>query len=313
MATLSPNEVIKGLAELLDDETRRNIIIVGSLAAAYHFPTPEGERRVATKDSDAMVSPHIAAVRKAQELTDKLLANGWTLRPDPKWGRPGGPDDPTQQLPLVRLNPPGVQDWFIELLAAPDENQPPKLERQYHRIETALGHFCLISFGYLGLVQHDAAMSPYGVRVATPAMMALANMLHHPKVGPELIAGLRQDNPIRRSNKDIGRVVALATLGGEAEYSSWAAKWWDALNTMYPDQAVDLALRAGNGLREMLERADFVEQALYTCNVGLLAGMNIGQAAFSAMGRTVVFDAIDALEDLAQQDRQADSKARPKG
>ncbi len=43
-------------------------------------------------------------------------------------------------------------------------------------------------------------------------MMALANMLEHPKIKSDTMSGLLQGRTIKRSNKDLGRVLAIAYL-----------------------------------------------------------------------------------------------------
>jgi len=298
MNYLQPAQVLEQLARTLTPAQRENVIIVGSLAAAYSFGNDRG---VYTKDVDTMIVPHAAAVVTGQEVANQLMGGKWTLRPDARWGRPATADVPANERPLVRLHPPGTSEWFIELMAAPDQSHAPRLERDFFPIATQQGHFSLVSFGYLALVQHDAVKSEFGVRVATPAMMAMANMLHHPEVRPALINGEEYGRPIKRSNKDLGRVVSLAILGNVPEVESWAPRWWDALQAIYPDLAADLAKRAGNGFRQMLASVEDIDQALHTCNVGLLAGMGVGHDTFKRYAQVVVEDALRLLEKLANE------------
>lgn len=313
MSDLSPNDVLKQIAGSLPAEFRKHVIIVGSLAAAYHFPRDSGERRVATKDVDFMVVPHAAAVVTAQEVTNRLIDAEWSLRPHDKWGTPGTPEQPTDALPAVRLQPPDSKAWFLELLGAPDESKPPRLEREMYRLHTSIGDFALVSFGFLGLVQHDAVESEYGIRIATPAMMALANLLHHPEVGPQVIEDLPYfGQKLRRASKDLGRVIALARLGGRAQTDTWAERWARALQSMHPAQAAELAQRVGSGLKDLLSNAEFVAQALYTCNLGLLAGQDLNEAQFRGTAQVVLADAIAPLEQLVQRGRDSDRPPLPR-
>lgn len=301
MSDLSPRDVLRQIADSLPEAFRKHVIIVGSLAAAYHFPRESGERRVATKDVDLMVVPHAAAVVAAQEVTSRLIDAKWSLRPHLRWGTPGTSEQPTDALPAVRLQPPNSKAWFLELLGAPDESKPPRLEREMQRLHTSIGDFALVSFGFLGLVQHDAVVSEYGVRIATPAMMALANLLHHPEVGSQVIEDFSYfGQKLRRASKDLGRVVALARLGGTAETDAWAERWARALHDMHRTQAGELAQRAGDGLRELLSNAEFVGQALYTCNMGLLAGQDLNEAQFRGTAQVVLADAIEPLTKLVR-------------
>lgn len=297
MSYLYPAEVLKQLSETLTPEQREKVIIVGSLAAAYSLGREHG---VYTKDVDTMIVPHAAAVVTGEEVANQLMGGKWTLRPDARWGQPATADVPANQRPLVRLHPPATDQWFIELMAAPDQSQVPKLERDFYPIATQHGHFSLVSFGYLALVQHDAVVSEFGVRVATPAMMAMSNLLHHPQVRLDLINGEDYGRPIKRSNKDLGRVVSLAIMGSTPEIESWAPRWWDALQATYPDLAPELAARAGTGFCQMLTSVEDVDQALHTCNVGLLAGMGISHEAFKRYAEFVLEGAIEPLEALAR-------------
>lgn len=49
-AFLSPSEVLAQVAQALPTNVRGHVIIVGSLAAAYHFFAGDRERAIRTKD-----------------------------------------------------------------------------------------------------------------------------------------------------------------------------------------------------------------------------------------------------------------------
>lgn len=104
MNLLSPNDVLTQLAHAMPEACRSQVIIIGSLAAGWHFADTLSDRGVRTKDIDCMFSPHAKAVAAAHDVTEQLLDADWRLRPG-RWGTPGTPETPTDQLPLVRLLP----------------------------------------------------------------------------------------------------------------------------------------------------------------------------------------------------------------
>lgn len=143
-----------------------------------------------------------------------------------------------------------------------------------------------------------------GIRIARPEMMALANMLHHERIGVELMSGTQW----KRSNKDLDRVLAMAYLAVERDRKNdnndsdeWAPRIWAALNAKFPGQAQELTNRAGNGIRMLLESRPDIDQALTICNIGLLATMEVGRAAFAATGRRFIAEVIEPLEKVAAQ------------
>lgn len=301
---LTPDAVMAQIATALPADWRQDVIVIGSLAAGYHFFAGDGQRSIRTKDVDCMFSPHARAVAAAGEVTERLLAAAWQPRTEGEWGKPGDSDTPDDRLPMIRLKPPGAEGgttWFLEILGAPEHGsgQP----KAFHRVQTSIGHFAICSFSFLALAEWKPILTQHGLHIARPEMMALANMLHHPSIGPELIVGTTE----KRSNKDLGRVLALAWLTAERdrregtdELDAWADRMADALRDRLPDRARTLALGAGTGLRELMASNGDRDEALAICNRGLLASMEVGRDAFAAIGRRVIQQVIEPLVDAAQ-------------
>jgi hypothetical protein len=136
-------------------------------------------------------------------------------------------------------------------------------------------------------------------------MMALANLLHHPVIRPETMSGDHfRGRTIKRSNKDLGRVLALAYLARERdlrdardELGEWHTHMAAALREFFPHKAHELASVAGNGLRALLDSQGDLEEAITTCSLGLLASMEVGSEALRATGRRVLAEVIEPLQE----------------
>ena len=250
-----------------------------------------------------MFSLHAKAVGAAGRVTESLLAAGWQPRKEGGWGEPGDARTPDDKLPMIRLKPPtadGGADWFLELLGAPDETSDQV--KTFYRVPTSMGDFAICSFNYLALAEWQPIETRHGVRVARPEMMVLANMLHHPVIAPDLMAG----TTTKRSNKDLGRVLALAWLAGAqdrrdgtGELEAWPGLMADALRARFPERAKSLALNAGAGIRALMASDGDRDEALSICNKGLLAFLEVDRDAFSATGRRFIQQVIEPLEDVA--------------
>ena len=300
---LSPSEVLEQVAKALPVDVRDNLIVCGSLAAAYWFFAGDGSRAIRTKDIDGLCSPHATAVAAAIEITNQLLEADWKPRQDSRFPGPGKPGDPIDGLPMVRLHPPEGSQWFLELMGAPPPYVSGSEGKKHRPIDTAHGTFVLCSFDFLALAEWGPLMTTFGVRLARPEMMALANMLHHPSLSETRIEGTIW----KRSNKDLGRVLALAHLTIERdrraetdELGEWAGRMWKALQEKFGADARTLALRAGNGIRALMDSRADLEQAVVIANLGLLASMDLGTQEVSATGRRLVVEVIEELELLAQ-------------
>jgi hypothetical protein len=303
MTPLTPDAVIAQIAAALPLDCRQDVIIIGSLAAGYHFFAGDANKSIRTKDVDCMFSPHAKAVAAAGQVTERLLATDWHLRRQGVWGEPGDATTPDDKLPMIRLEPPGTDGgagWFLELLGAPDEAS--ERGKTFYRVATSVGHFAICSFNFLALAEWQPIETQFGVRIARPEMMALANMLHHPTIGPEVIAGTTE----KRSNKDLGRVLALAWLAaqqdrrnGTQEFDSWAEHMAYALLARFPNRAKELALSAGAGIRALMSSDGDRDEALSICNKGLLASLEVGREAFAATGRRFLQQVVEPLGDAA--------------
>lgn len=300
MSSLPARKVMKQVAEAVPAECRRQIIIVGSLAAAYHFLGHDSRGEITTKDVDGMLSPNVVAVQNARLIAERLFAAGWTLRKDPLWGQAGSASTAENQLPILRLHPPGNNEWFLELAAAPKEGA---LElKGFQRLSTANGDFTLHSFRFLSLAEEDPFESEFELPYARPEMMALANLLHHPRIAPTTISGGSE----KRSNKDLGRVIALAYLAIDKDpdvLDSWHVRWVAALQKRFPREWKTLAARAGQGLRDLLtdEHKLDLDEATRINNLSLLRGWDLGPEQHRATGRRILFEAVRPLEIAAHE------------
>lgn len=208
---VSPRRVLERVAAAIPQDCHDDIVIIGSLAAGFHFFGDNPGLLVRTKDVDCLLSPRIRALPAGAAVTARLRDEGWTYRREERFSEPGDDATPDADLPAVRLCPPDEQGWFIELLTVPESETD--LERRFTRLVTSEGHFGLPSLGFLSLTVVEPSSTEFGLRVARPEMMALANLLHHPTIGAETMGGRIGSRDIKRSNKDLGRALALAWLG----------------------------------------------------------------------------------------------------
>lgn len=296
---LTPAQVMEQVARAIPEDCRSNLIIIGSLAAGYHYFGNDRSKAIRTKDVDAMFSPHAMAAGAARKVTETLLAANWSVRREGEYGEPGDANTPDDKLPLVRLKPPHQAQWFLELMSAPGVDNDGELTKKLERVETQMGHFALCSFGFLGLAEHVPLLTEWGVRYARPEMMALANLLHHPTIGTATMSGgFFGATPVKRANKDLGRVMALAYLSLENDRDAmerWSESWRDALSARYPLRIEDLTARLGLGLVELMASRDDFNEAVRTCSLGLLRSMDVGPKALEATARRLIAEAIEPL------------------
>lgn len=304
MSQISPAQVLSEVAAAVPPGCLENMVIIGSLAAGYHFFGEDPERAVRTKDVDCVLEPFHAAVSAGQSIARQLLDAGWQRRLQGEHQMPGTDDTPADKLPAVRLYPPGIdpdgeEAWFIELLTVPESPEQP--EKTWTRLPLAEGHFGLPAFRYLVITAHaPCAAGSLGIRYARPEMMALANLLHHTEIKSERMSGLFAGRAIKRSNKDLGRVLALAYLADLDDYRPWAKEWMQALQSFFPAAWRSLALSAGQGLRALLGSQDDLEEAHHTCIYGLLSSQSVSLHALEAVGQRLLGDAIEFMEDQAR-------------
>ena len=291
--------VLRELANSIPQTFRSNVIVVGSVAAGYHFFGEDDERQVRTKDVDCLLSPRARAVVSGEAVANQLLKHGWKHRVDGDWGKPRDSPEPSDALSDVRLYPPTetAPEWFLELMTTPTSETDRG--KGYVPVKLADGYYGLAWFEFMSLVSYEPVDTPYGIRYARPEMMALGNLLSHPSVGAERMSSPYGGMLVKRAVKDLGRVIALAWLSGDAAVDAWCASWESGLVASFPNRWRELARNAGSGLRDLLDDPVDLDEARHTCDIGLLAERAVTTEQLHAFGERLMVDAVEPLAERA--------------
>lgn len=290
MIELDPKKLFRRLAAEIPKDLQRHVLIVGSLAAAYHYRTELQRRAVNTKDADLVVHP-AGDVGSCRRIAERLLRLGWT-RTEVCHARPTS--IPTDDLRAIRLHPPDSTDYFVELLGVPGPAQRKTLA--WVPVRLADGWYGIGCLRYMALPAAERIRSAEGIDHASPASMALANLLSHPTLGTQRMSAPLGGRTLLRSAKDLGRVLGLSLLEGPDGTKRWAADWERLLRKVYPAAWKPLARRAGDGLRALLASRLTLDEARITLDIGLLSGMRADEALLRATGERLLEDALDPLK-----------------
>lgn len=264
---LDASDLLRRVAEKVPLALRANVVVIGSIATAWAFRDVSGTYSVATKDIDLLLRPAVDAVATAETLGHELLEEGW--EPQFTHGRVSGSvNTSVDELPALRLSPPGGEDgWFVELLAEPPKGQVAR--KHWRRFTTQAGEFGLPSFRYMPVAVHGAEETPFGLRVAQPACMALAHLLEHADPDRTPISNLPGQPP--RFTKDVGRAIVLWWLAGQQSVTAaeaWHQAWNETLAALYPGHAVEMMDAARTGLNSV---ANYLRESHQIALNGVLA------------------------------------------
>lgn len=294
MIPVVPATVLAEIADAVPEGCHEFMIVTGSLAVGYRYFKDRPEMAVRTKDADCLLSPRIRAVEKSRAIVERLIEDGWVYHATEKWPEPGRKGAPLDELPVARLHKPGTHGWFLELLTVPEQSEDRS--RSFLRVSTADNDYVIPSFGFLSLHDYRPEPTPFRIFVARPQMMALANLLEHPEIRPDTMSNWPD---MKRSNKDLGRVIAIAWLAMHEDpdaLRAWPELWESALQDRFPTGRRDLARRAGRGLRQLLTSSGDFEQAYGTCVAGLLALSQPSSGEFRIAAERLIIDAIEPFE-----------------
>ena len=290
MAKLDPAVLFGRISRDVPAALLRHVFVTGSLAAAYAFKLKLKSRAVNTKDADLVVHP-AGDSASAAKMASELLRLGWRRLEGKCFARADA--EPAGALMAIRLNPPGSTVYFVEFLNVPREEQ--KEVKRWVPVRLEDGWYALPSFRFMGVTEFGVLRSEEGLDYALPEMMALSNLLSHAPLSEDRIES-GEFTGVRRCAKDLGRVLALAYLAGRDATEEWSSRWRAALKRSFPQTWGEHARRAGEGLRDLLNDEDLLEEARITTEAGLLSGIGLGVVALRAVGERLLVDAIEPFE-----------------
>lgn len=275
-----PRAVIGRLAATLPRELAARTYVAGSLAAGFHFQAHLGRHEIRTKDADLVVHA-VGAHRGLGKQTETLLAQGWRWNLSEKFS-PGTARTKPEDLPFIRLFPPGMRDFFIEFLGQPRIGQ--RSSKSQGRVVVHAAHYAVPIFRFVGLTSWNLRDTGLGLKYADPAMMCLSNLLSHPTLGAS-----RMETPIGgrlclRSAKDLGRVLAIAHLTPRGELRDWVDRWVSGLRKWFPNGWRKLGASVANGLHELVAEPAALNDAHHTAtHLGLLPGLKVPPERFAEL------------------------------
>jgi hypothetical protein len=205
-----------------------------------------------------------------------------------------------------RLYPPEIDPveenaWFVEFLTEPESSA--EHGRQWTRIVIDEGHYGLPSFRFLAITAFQPnEIEEFGIYHAQPKMMVLANLLEHPEIKPERMSAAFAGREIKRSNKDLGRVLAIGYLEEDRfqrDFREWGHDWSYVLKHCFPADWKSLASNAGLGLAALLQSDEDLIEAHHTCVNGLLSSFGITIEVLEEVGQRILGDATETLKKLA--------------
>lgn len=293
MSDVTPDKVMAQVAALVPSEVQARVIVIGSVAVGYHFFGGDREREVRTKDIDCLLAPRRDAVESGRAVATALLREGWVHRRTGSFGVPQPTPTPENALSAIRLRPPEVEGWFVELLTVPTSED--EQGKSWIPVQLDDGYYGLPTFEFLSLAALDPIPTVHGIRYARPSMMALANLLAHPRIAADTMSSKFAGREIKRSNKDLGRVLGIALLTGPDGVEDWVDEWGAAVMRAFPTRWRNLAQVAGDGLRELLKNPNDLEEALITLNDGILVGRPQKLEEIRVAGERLLQDAVVPL------------------
>lgn len=290
---IAPEAAIADIAAAIPESCKKHFIIIGSLAAGYHFFKNQSGMAVRTKDADCLLAPQEVAVEQAHEVANVLLKHGWV--PYFTHGMTFGDDaTPADRLPVIRLRPHDHHPWFIELITSTSGEKP----KEYVPVSTDRGRMALAAFPFIGVTSFEP-IGAFGIRVAQPSMMALSNLLNHRTLTSHKMTEPIGDRILLRCSKDLGRVLAMGYLQLKQQQDiTWGGDWVRALTHLFPEKARDYGLSCGEGFKALLASPHHMSEAHHSCVHGLLTRHHVDERTLLAVGERLVADVFDPLATL---------------
>lgn len=294
MPSLDPRSLIPRLAAQIPISLRNHAYLAGSLAAAWHFRAQLKERAIRTKDADVVIRP-VGAIDQIRRIAESLRKKGWRWRDQEERG-PGTAATGNEDLAAIRLRPPSNdEEYFLEFLGVPAVEQATEV--RWERIILKEGHYGVPCFRFMGFTSLNLRPAAKDLRYADPAMMALSNLLSHPRVGTHEMSSPIEGRKCLRSAKDLGRILAFAKLLSRRETMEWKTPWLKAMKKCFPRSWRVLGATAGQGLRVLLRDRRGMSDAWWTASNGLLFGHGVTETNLKFVGEQLLHDLIGPVED----------------